>query len=116
MLLGGGVGSYQVHPQVKIGTWEMKMQRGPYWAGAPRESRRGRRQTAGERPDRPQGAVAGSSTGTAGMGSPSARFPEEETFPVGDPGERQVAAIGPFVFYLGLVVFCLSWITGYSLR
>lgn len=45
--------------------------------------------------------------------STTAFFFSEETFPFGDSGGgavrwRVAAAVGPFVFYLGLVVFCLS--------
>lgn len=46
--------------------------------------------------------------------STPAFFFSEETFPFGDSGGGGgarwwvAAAVGPFVFYLGLVVFCLS--------
>lgn len=48
------------------------------------------------------------------LSSTPAFFFSEETFPFGDSGGGGArrwwvaATVGPFVFYLGLVVFCLS--------
>lgn len=80
--------------------------------GRTSEQKEGKMETGAEWP----GAVVKSSSEMVGHILPLLSLLREKTFPVGEPGGGDATAVGPFVFYLGLVVFCLSWIIGYSPR